>query len=729
MPRDTHGGFDQVVEISRWFFAEQAGSQLSMGAQDLASGPSDAYRFLGQVRPELRDVWFGDAGEVFDPATGQWGAAGRVAAFNAIAFTLDINGFINVESLPVQTQQGTIDLPVPDTVRRLNVHLGVAFLAPLSTEMLAVRDARDQRFPEQRTWCAVVLLPAATFFYNVRPDMRAIRESPFTIWAIDAVRTFQLGDPEVVVVRAVEQLLRERTTQQLSQTLAATCDWHLDRPGRIGLVTTSLEMGVTAMDTVTTFNSIRVLMQTTGSGGQRQLAVRSQLNPASATGDADALVVTVNGRYLVEQLRRPLTEAFPGLALSDFLPGEPCTVNSPVSVTLAGRTYTLLYLQAGINESSRLLLWLFLRASLTLATIDVEIELPIAFTAERAVRRARQELLIIPRVQRAEYAVSAATVPVVHWIVEAVAAGMVGTALRGPFNFTPQTVPTPQGVFADVNGLSLRQAGAPRELRTWPGMRLIGGGFNVGVVSDPPGLYPGRFRDHDLVLHVSATRYPQPLEVSCVEPDTTDELRRIDGLGGTVDALGAAWGMPVDAAIDWIASGGTMTSGGARVILGRQPDDCPPDNPDTRRIPYLRTTQDDDTTNNLAAQPFCSPPITIYSDTFVHWSDYVESASGEIFGRAAEGTDLVNEGAQVGASCTVTQAALELVRRDEGSGEVIVVATYLFGGPEATYEGARAAMETDPIGTRNLEIRVHWWCDANSAISYRLRYTLEGACP
>ena len=105
-------------------------------------------------------------------------------------------------------------------------------------------------------------------------------------------------------------------------------------------------------------------------------------------------------------------------------------------------------------------------------------------------------------------------------------------------------------------------------------MRLIGGGINVGVVSDPPGLHPARFRDHDLVLRIKTDRYQQPLDATCIEPDSADEGRRIDGLGG-VDPQ--PWGMPVDAAIDWVASGGTMTAQGIEVKIGRHPDDCPAD--------------------------------------------------------------------------------------------------------------------------------------------------------
>ena len=66
--------------------------------------------------------------------------------------------------------------------------------------MCAVRDARDQRFPAERTWCAVVLLPANPFFYNVKVDLMTLRASSFTGWATDLVRMFGLGDPEIVVV-------------------------------------------------------------------------------------------------------------------------------------------------------------------------------------------------------------------------------------------------------------------------------------------------------------------------------------------------------------------------------------------------------------------------------------------------------------------------------------------------------------------------------------------------
>ena len=84
----------------------------------------------------------------------------------------------------------------------------------------------------------------------------------------------------------------------------------------------------------------------------------------------------------------------------------------------------------------------------------MEIELPITFRADRTLRRAQQRIVLTPVVEEAEYAVSATTVPVVHWIVEAVASGMIARALRGPFDFAPLPVPVPQTVIAEPNALS-----------------------------------------------------------------------------------------------------------------------------------------------------------------------------------------------------------------------------------------------------------------------------------
>ena len=72
MPSDTHGNFDQVVEISRSFFVKQAKSMLNLPPQEISSGSSDDFQFTGEVRPELRNVWFSDAAEWFDSGSGTW---------------------------------------------------------------------------------------------------------------------------------------------------------------------------------------------------------------------------------------------------------------------------------------------------------------------------------------------------------------------------------------------------------------------------------------------------------------------------------------------------------------------------------------------------------------------------------------------------------------------------------------------------------------------------------
>ena len=741
MPRDTHGDFDQVVEISNSFFRDQAAGKLNLPATDIQSGPGDAFGYTGEVRATLRDLWFGDAAETFNPTSSQWQAVNRVAAWNAVAFGIDISGAIQIKSLQVTLPSGqAMSLPVPESAQTLRVHVGVLILAPLSVENLAARNARDEDFPTTTVPCAVVIMPTASFFYNVQIGMgnpavpyaeqprESVRGSPFVDWAVGALNTLRqqgiadLGDPEVVVVSQIQQLLREKVTAQVRAALDTICDWRLNAQRRLGLVTATPEMGVTRMEVRATFDSIHVLMQTTGSRGQAQLATRSQLRP----GAGDDIAITVNGRALVEQLRQPLLSTFPGLALSDFVADEPCTVASPVTVTLGQDSVTLLFLQAGVDESSNLILWLFLRAKQVnavtggvIATIDIEIELPISFSAQRAIRGTQQVILLTQRVGQARYAASADTFPVYHWIVAAVVEAKIADLLRGPFDFAPQILPAPQTVFVGVNDVNMNQAGAPRNLRTWPGMAILGGGVNVGVVSEPPGLHPGRFRDHDLVVRVGAfPRYPSPLTVSCMTPDASDPQRRIDGLGGSFAIpAGTAtrdWAMPVDDAIDWVASGNRMRmTDGTNVLLGRVPSDCPPAGPAARPLPYLRTAADSTTSNNLAELPACARESSIVSDTFAHWRDVLPFGSG--------GTDTVNEGVDIGPDCVVTSVTLEMIDRSD-----TVLATNTFGAPGATTGRACADMTTNPIGTTSLAVRVHWWFDAYSICRYRLRYTVEG---
>lgn len=738
MPRNTHGDFDQVVEIGNAFFRNQAAGTFNLPAVDIASAPGEGFTYTGHVRATLRDLWFGDAAETFNPTTSQWQTGTRAAPWNAVAFGIDISGSIQIASIQATTPSGqTVDIPVPSTVRTLRVHVGAVVLAPLSVENIAARNARDEDFPAARVPCAVVVLPTASFFYNVKVAMgdpalsyaqqphESVRGSPFVDWAIDTINTFKrlgladLGDPEVVVVAKIEQTLRATVMTQLRAALDSTCDWRLNAQRRIGLLAASPNMGVTRMEVRATFDTIRIFMQTTGTGGQVQLATRSQLR----AGAADDMAITVNGRALVEQLRSPLLSTFPGLAMSDFVAGEPCTIASPVTITFGTTAVTLRYLQAGIDESSNLIIWLFLRQSLPAgSTVDIEIELPIAFQAQRAIRGTQQVVLLTQSVGQARYAASADTVPVVHWILAAIAEGMVAGALRGPFDFAPQILPAPQNVVVEVNDLNLNQAGAPRFDRTWPGMRLIGGGFNVGVVSEPGGLHPGRFRDHDLVLRLGASQpYPSPLTVSCVTPDSTDLLRRIDGVGGDfaipAGSTPRSWAMSVDDAIGWIGSGKKMQiSDGTPIILGRAPNDCAPD-PADRVLPYLRTASDTTTSNNLSALPNCARASSLVSNTFAHWRDVLP------FGD--KGDDIVNEGVDIGPDCVVTGVTLEMTDRDGN-----VLSTQTIGGTDATTGHAGAAMTSNPIGTTSLAVRVHWWFDPYSICRYQLRYMLSGTmCP
>ena len=627
MPRSTHGEYDQVVEIGASFFRDQAAGTFNLPAQDIASAPGEGFTYTGRVRATLRDLWLGDAAETFNPTTSKWQTAQRVAPWNAVAFGIDISGSIEVASIQVTTQSGqTLNLPVPSSVRTLRVHVGVLILAPLSVENLATRSARDEKFSSTRFPCAVVILPTATFFYNVQVGMgdrarpyaqqphESVRGSPFVNWAIETINTLRqagvpdLPDPEVGVVAKIEQVLRDTVKSQIRAALDSACDWGLKAQRRLGLVKTTPEMGVTRMDVKTTFDSIRVFMQTTGTGGQAQLATRSQLR----AGLGDDMAITVNGRALLEQLRAPLIQKL-GVQSSDFVAGEPCTIASPVTVTLGGSSVTLLYLQAGVDESSNLILWLFLRSSLPLGgSVEVEVELPIAFEARRALRGTQQVILLSLRPGQARIAARADTVPVVHWIVEAETRRKVNDGLVA-ITLDPQVLPAPQTLLVEVNDLNLNQAGAPRYDRTWPGMRLIGGDFQVGVISDPGGVRPGRFREHDLVLRLSAVRpYPSPLTVSCVTPDSKDPMARIDGLGGNLPVpAGTAgppvpWAMAIDDAIDWVHGGkGMKLSDGTAVILGRAPSDCPPTDPTNGSTPYLRTSADTATSNNLGELPAC----------------------------------------------------------------------------------------------------------------------------
>lgn len=627
MPSNTHGQFDQVIEISNAFFKNQAAATFNLAAVPTQSAPGDAFTFTGSVRPKLRDVWFGDAAEIFNPITSQWQSANQVAAWNAVVLGIDISGSIQIQSIQATTGGQTVNLPVPSTVRTLRVHVGVVILAPLGVENLAIRNARDEKFSSTRFPCAVVILPTSAFFYNVKVGMgnpalpyaqqprESVRGSPFVDWAIDTINTLKrlgladLGDPEVVVVEKIEQTLRDTVTTTIRDKLDKTCDWHLKAQRRLGLFKPSPEMGVKRLETSTTFNSIRVFMQTTGPGGQAQLATQSQLR----SGAGDDLAITVNGRYFLEQLRKPLQDAL-GVTPADFLPGEPCTIASPVTITLGGSSVTLRYLQAGVDESSRLILWLFLRQSLPLgATVDIEVELPITFDAQRAISGTQQVVLLTPRVGEALVAAVADTVPVVHWIIAEIARGKVAGAASALAGLAPQEVPAPQTFLVEPNDVSLNQVGAPRPDRTWPGMRLIGGDVLTGVISEPGGVHAARFREHDLVLRLSAFRsYPSPLTISCVAHDANDELRRIDGVGGTLSVPanvvgpGKPWALSVDDAIDWVESGKRLlVPDGTPVILGRRPEDCPPDDSDNQKIPFLRTTGDTTTSNNLAQMPPC----------------------------------------------------------------------------------------------------------------------------
>jgi hypothetical protein len=738
MARNTHGGFDQVIEISNPFFEEQARSKFNLSAQNVSSKPTDPFEFTGRIQANLRRIWFGDMGETFDPVTGNWRATPQVAPFNAVVFALEIKGELRVKKISVAFNGATIPIPTPNTGELIRVHVVATFLAPVSVEQLAVRKSRDEAFPTFLTPTGIVIMPTNSFFINVMPNQKLVRDSPFVKWANGLIEFVERnfppgpGDPETLVMNPILQALEQQVENELMNTLRNTSDWKLNQPQRLVLVDTN-GMNVRRLEMVTTYSSIRGFMEITGTGGVPQQAVTSQLLARPGVQPDDALAITVNGRALAEQLREPLRNMF-GLQQSDFVANEPCTVSTPAGVKFGGSTYTLRFLQAGTDELNRMILWLQLLTSQAGADITIEIELPIMFSATRAVRNGKQVLIITPRVGAAVFDVMAMTFPIYHFIVESVARQQVEAALRGPFNLPSIVIDMPQHVEIVVNEVELFQANAPRPTRTTPGLHLIGRGPMDGIIISPPSLAPARFREHDLVIRMAAFDLgdvnhgvQSSLDISCVQPDSSDPNGRIDSVGGILDD-GGVWSMPIDDAIDWIEGGKPMYvtvpgQGEQRVQVVRAAPDYPIS---IAEKPYLRAGADASFGNNLALLPACSdgsepgtvPPRTVtkYSSVQVHWRDF--------FPIGDDGNEIVSLSTPIDPSCIITDVVLEMVERDG-----TVRASHRFGGSDAQYGGGGARMTNDPIGGNNSAVNVRWYFDPYSVCRYRLRYTLQGlAC-
>ena len=220
------------------------------------------------------------------------------------------------------------------------------------------------------------------------------------------------------------------------------------------------------------------------------------------------MVITVRWTNSARAAAQSARRRRSGSTCCAFRSDEPCTVVGPVTAVARRRLECTLrpFLQAGVDESSMVIIWLFLRERCPFGPVDVEIELPIALSATRAVRGTKQVVLLENPASRA---------PHVCRVYPQAAASPTGssklvrmrwlrTALRGPWALAPQVLPLPQGMSRNRTiqaGWNLNQAGALRLTRTWPGYRLIGVAAHSKASSPhQPSVKPGEFHEHDLVL-------------------------------------------------------------------------------------------------------------------------------------------------------------------------------------------------------------------------------------
>lgn len=737
MTTAVHGGFDQVFEISAAYVAEQVRQRVVV-TDALVDVNTPAQQISGTIEARIHDVWLATPAQVFRPDSGRWVAAGARSRAPQLVVALELDSDrargtgLTVRKLTVTVGGNPIPLTVPADKQYLDLHAGVAVRVPVLAEPLHTRAAATDPFPANPVPCVALATPPAD---PARPDVPGVavdvvvdetrlKACPFVRWLLDLAAAARL-DPEKDVMVPLRAELAKQVTAEVHEQLRTTTDPLVQEPQRL-LLYSATDPAVTRVDVLVDPESIRVLLTLGGTGGDAALITASIL-----AGPTDALGICVNGTSLLRDVLRPVLEGiFVNLDDGDFLENEPCTVDKRVLVTLDDKDEVVLtYLQAGVDESEDLVLWWQMEVEWAATKVLVEVEVPVTLSVQRALTETAQALSIVPKIGPADYAALAMT-PVPLWgqLVQGVVSGAIGSSLKRFKAPNPFNQPLPAGTELRVNGYTLHQDDAPRGVRTEPGTRLIGKDFGpdlgladlIITTADPVPRTPARWRDHDLVVRLGSRSYPKQLVVGCAVPDSDDADSRIDSLGGTYTRNGrpVQWAMSIDDAVAHLRGGGTM------VVAPGTPEEATVSVVEGSS-PYLRTSRDSPTDNNLAALPRCTgyadaqvfdpvgtPTRTLLSDTRVHWRDVVPTGERD--------DEILNGSAKVPSGCKVIAVLVELVDRD---GRVLASAG---PGGEATVPGAGAAIVESGIGGRSLAVKVHWWFDAYHACRYRVRYTVSG---
>ena len=612
MPANRTGGFDLVIEFDQFFMTQAARLTLSLAQADTPFGTDPTKDIVGTatISPTLAYIWFDEepnsAGSlhrrrattdvismVLNLGTGSLKVKSYALNGQAVEVPTDIceiplGGFIEVtDRVEARQLNAVLDRPKPDET---TLSLGALIDFTLDPNTASEAGGPDPKI-DVRLDEALILSAPLIWLWLMKADVSGYTRSDDTY--------IPPGPPALVACRQETlDLIRLGIRDAVYATLSEVVDWRLNRKGLMPLQilpisTDGSAVGPTALTVRTIGTSMLLLFETTGRSGNAAAITSSQLY----SGQAMALTIP-NQTLIGGVVRDALKQSFDGLTDAAFVADQPCllaqrttVIPKPSEKVPNPSPFVLTSLVAGVDESEQIhIVGSLEQSGLGGAyTATASFDVALALSAEISVVKGIPQLIITPLPGESKvtdsdiaiawwaYALAGVLIPIVGAIIAGIVDAFGGGLVVGP----------------------VRDALAEAELAT-AGLPMSAGGMNLSVQStsmnqvDAPrrtidfGWFslPSPFRDHDLVIRLSAKSLPtlpNTLTISCQVPDAEDADRRIDAVGGWL-ADGTRWGMSIDDAVA-VIQGGQIS-----MIVGSPPNQADVEvATSVRGLPYLRT--------------------------------------------------------------------------------------------------------------------------------------------
>ncbi len=623
MPPSIHGNFDLVVELDQEFITRIARLQLNLRIEKQSIGQDpkkDDMTGEAMISPRLAYIWFNEEGNHVGSLHRQ-----RFTSDN-ISIVLDLGkGLIRIKTILIRDKLPPVVMEIKEPVGDIPIQGYIDITDRV--EMITADAILDRAKPNEKTssLCAVINFSKDNPYpqIDIRLKKELILDVPLVkLYLTQAqVAGFKLHNGTIIppgdaaVEAAKNQLLddiRSQINDAVVKTLESITSWQLNLPGVMPLKIEPIDrsnppepLGATALTVRTLGTSLLLLFRTIGLGGNPALVTSSQIGHA-------IMGITIPHMVIIGGIvRRSIIDSFTGLSQGSFLQGDPCFLASSTRVTPNAQpgeptpeSFNLTSLIAVVDESSQIRIGGSIGDSPLLGAITwtASFEIIIKLDAEVKVLDGIPKLVIIPTVVSSQ--VTKNDVAIAWWAY--VIAGVVAYA----YTVVPLLIAAGVDIFGGgsvagkvKDSLSKIALGSPKATDL-PGATKLNvvntslydedapvRSITIGPLSVPIG------RSHDLSIVLGSEDLPNRLKVSCIIPDSSDEDRRIDAVGGTLPD-GTRWGMSIDEAI------AAIESGNLTMVVGDQTNEVEVEvvTP-SGRIPYLRTKPGKGP--NLLQQPRC----------------------------------------------------------------------------------------------------------------------------